>query len=88
MDVSNMAFLIRVLRVLFVLGMIGLLVIAGALLARRERQRAATLRSDAPTSPGQRTAFMQRSLQYPANGGQAEANDAEASAPGTQRRAA
>jgi hypothetical protein len=76
------------IRGLIVLVMFCLLVIAGALLARREKHRSSNSQGDAPTSPGRRPASMQRSLRYPAACGQLEANDSNASAPGAQRHAA
>jgi hypothetical protein len=77
---------VSLIRVLFVLGMICLLMVAGALLARRETRRASN--PEAPSNPWRRPAAIQPSLHDPATRGQPEANDSATPAPGFQRRAA
>ena len=71
-------------RGLIALVMFGPLVVAGALLVRREKRRSSNPQGDAPTGSGRRPASMQRCLRYPAASGQLEANDAGASASGAQ----
>ena len=52
--------IVLLIRSLFFLGMIGLLVVAGALIARRERRRAATPVPVVPTKAGQQSDSAQR----------------------------
>jgi hypothetical protein len=75
--------IVLLIRSLYVLGMIGLLVVAGALIARRERRRAATPAPVAPTRPRQQSELAQRRQRD--RSGQVESDD---SALGIQRRAA
>ena len=75
--------IVLLIRSLFFLGMIGLLVVAGALIARRERRRAATPVSVVPTKPGQQSDPAQRS--HRDRSGRVEADE---SALRIQRRAA
>jgi hypothetical protein len=78
--------IVLLIRSLFFLGMIGLLVVAGALIARRDRRRAATPAPVAPTKPGQQSGSAQR--RHRGRSGQVEADDSDASALAIQRRAA
>ncbi len=82
MDILHIATLIRVL---FVLVMFGLMVIAGALIARR---RASNGHRDAPSDPSAGPSLVQRSQRYPAGLGSRDSNDADVAAPHAQRRAA
>ena len=85
MDMFHTGMLIRALIVLL---MFLLLVIAGALVAWRDKRHVSNPDSDEPANPGQRPAVMQRSSRYAANRGRLEANDSEASLSAGQRRAA
>ena len=76
------------IRALMFLGIICPLVIAGVLVALREKRCISNLDGDTSKNPGHRPVVMQRSLRYPANREQPEANDSEASALVVQRRAA
>jgi hypothetical protein len=70
----NIAHVATLIRVLFVLVMLGLMVIAGALMARRRSSR----------GPG----VVQRSQRFPAVRGSLESNDSEVAEPYAPRRAA
>jgi hypothetical protein len=76
------------IRALIVLGMICLLVLAGALHARREKHRVSNADGDVRTNPGQRPAVAHRSFRYPAIREWRGANDFDATARTVQRRAA
>lgn len=83
MDILHIATLIRVL---FVFVMLGLMVVAGALIARR---RPSNGRPDAlpDASPG--PSVVQHTQRYPASLGSRHSNDADVEAPAhTQSRAA
>ena len=79
MDILHIATLIRVL---FVLIMLGLMVIAGAVIARRRESNG---HRDAPSDP---SPGLQRSQRYPADFGSRKSNDAGVAAAPSQRHAA
>lgn len=84
MDILHTGFLIRTL---FVLGLIGAMVIAGAFIARREKPRLSIRGRATGMKPGQRPAIMQRSVRYPTHGERLEANDSDACPITVQRHA-
>jgi len=75
MDILHIATLIRVL---FVFVMLGLMVVAGALIARR---RPSNGRPDAVFDAGPGPSVVQRTQRYPASLGSGNANDADVDAP-------
>jgi hypothetical protein len=81
MDTMNIAHIAFLIRVLFVLAMIGLIVLAGALTAYRGASNTGRDAAHGPT-------VAQRVQRLPAVRGSPESNDPEAGAPCTQRRAA
>ena len=76
------------IRSLIVLAMLGLLVIAGALFALREKRRIASSVADAPGLPDADAAVKDGAPRYRLDRGECEANDSGASAPVVHRRAA
>ncbi len=76
------------IRGLIVLATFCLLVIAAALLARREKCRASKIAADTPGFRGGDPAAMDGAPRYRADCGQLEANDSGAAAPMMHRRAA
>ena len=76
------------IRGLIVLATFCLLVIAAALLARREKRRASKFAADTPGSPGGKPAAMDGAPRYRADCAQLGANDSEASVSVMHRRAA
>ena len=85
MDTYQMGLLIRALMLV---ATICPLVIAGVLVALREKRRVLHLGGDLSTNSSQRPAVMQDRLRYAANREPLEANDSEGSAPRMERRAA
>ncbi len=76
------------IRVSIVLGSLGLLVIAGALFALRERRRVAKSAADTPESSPAGLAVLDGGPRQRGDCGPLEANDSGESAPVMHRRAA
>ena len=85
-DTGNIGYLATLIRVLFVLAMISLLVIEGALLARRERRSAPN--PGAPRKSIAGPAIVQGNPGYPVADRRRESNGARVSVPGVERHAA
>ena len=76
------------IRALVVLAMIGVLVTAGALSARRDTHRASNRDRDATPSPEPRPATTPRTFRFTTFGAVPEANDSQAPSAPAERRAA